>query len=245
MANRRKLIQIGLAVLVGAFVVRVCLLYYNTTQLVAVSDKFPHEYSVGNGPNKLTYLALGDSTVQGAGCDQLEETIPYMIAKQIAGQGFTVHVINRGVVGAKISDVEQDQLDKIDSLKADFITLNIGSNDATHFTDYAEFSKQMTAVLTKITQNPSTVVSVANTPDLSLVPAIQPVYSGITEWRGREQNKVLENIVTGSSVHIVDLYTNGKLAGSDNYASDDFHPSPKGYAKWADLFKPVTDSIAK
>jgi lysophospholipase L1-like esterase len=241
MARKRNAIGIGIAIALGVFAVRASLLYANTRQLVQASDQFPRDYTVGTDKTQpqIRYLALGDSTVQGAGVSQLNETIPYLVAQEIAARGYRVKVINRGVVGAKIADVEADQLDQLTTLRPDIITLNIGSNDATHFSNYFSYSHDMLTVLQVLTKSPKTLVIVAGTPNLSLVPAMQPGLSAIVDWRAHEQNRILTNLITGSPIKLVDLYNDGKLSGMENYATDQFHPSAQGYAKWGQLYAPI------
>jgi lysophospholipase L1-like esterase len=152
-------------------------------------------------------------------------------------------VINLAETGATIADVESNQIDDLKDIHADLITLNVGANDATHFTDFLDFDHHMSIVMTEMTQYPTTVVAVANTPDLACVPALQPILNEITAWRARRQNAMLRDLCYGSSVQLVDLYSQGKLIGKANYAGDQFHPSAQGYAKWASLFEPVAKSI--
>jgi lysophospholipase L1-like esterase len=245
MPRKSKAVGIGIVIALCALAVRPSLLYYNTSRLAKISAQFPREYTVGSNKadRLLTYVALGDSTSVGTGARALQESLPYMLAAKIASEGYRVRVINLAVIGAKIGDVRRDQLSQLSTLHPDIITLNVGSNDATHFTDFINYDNDLSLVLDTLTKNPSTVVIVANTPDLACVPALQPGFNEIAAWRARRQNTILRTMVEGSNIQLIDLYANGKLVGPVNYASDDFHPSPRGYAKWAQLYQPVVKSL--
>ena len=83
---------------------------------------------------ELTYLALGDSAAQGIGATSPMRGYVGLLAKRLeAATGKKVRVINLSTTGAKINDVIQDQIPKINTIKADFVTLEIGANDVKDF----------------------------------------------------------------------------------------------------------------
>ena len=211
-------------------------LLQNTALLNAASSSFSRDYYVGSPGNPpLSYVVLGDSTVQGTGAPTLQDSLPYTVANMLAEQGRYVHVTNLAVSGAEMADVASRQLPQIGSTNPDVVTLNCGANDATHFTPTASFQASLQTILISL-NNGSRTVYVADTPDVSRIPALPIIYSGLAGRRAAMQNGILSTLLTDRHIVMIDLYAQGALTRSDQYASDRFHPSPAGYAVWANLY---------
>ena len=215
-------------------------LFKNSQALFEQSRRFSRDYFVGDAKRPvLTYVVLGDSTAFGQGAGRMEGTYPYAIAESLTGKGRYVHVINLAVSGARIGDVEKSQLPALAKLAPNVITLSVGANDATHRTPPEEYSATLNKVLKALKGYPSAKILMATTPDMALIPAIQPFYA---DWAGgiaRRQNDSLKTALVGSAIRTVDLYNEGKLDYNEDaalYAPDKFHPSVKGYKRWAQLF---------
>jgi lysophospholipase L1-like esterase len=223
---------------IAYIVVRSHMLLNRTAELIAISDRFPREYEVGDKSCKpLIYIALGDSTAAGVGVSRVEETYPYLVAETLASsRGRRVHVINVAKSGARIADVQDTQLLALVGRKPDVVTMSIGANDATHLTDDGFFQSCYDSVVRGF-DNPEFLT--ATTPDMAYAPAIQPIYGSIAGKRAWEQNRWLRSYAATSYIKLVDIYSEGKLDYNKDlglYASDRFHPSAKGYALWARLF---------
>jgi lysophospholipase L1-like esterase len=223
---------------VGYIVVRSRILLARTEQLIAVSERFPREYDVGDKTRKpLLYIALGDSTAAGVGVSRVEETYPYLVAQALASErDRCVHVINAAKSGARIADVEAYQLPALIGRKPDVVTMSIGANDATHRTNIIQFQSYYEVVLKRFN---GLEFLVATTPDMAYAPAIQPIYGNIAGAKARDQNSWLKSRIAAHRFKLIDIYTEGKLDFNKDpglYASDRFHPSAKGYAIWAKLF---------
>ena len=204
------------------------------------SRRFQTDYYVGEiGEAPLLYVALGDSTAVGTGVSELEESYPYAVAQQLAQRGRYVHVVNFAKSGARIADVEQRQLPKMETLRPDIITVSIGANDATHGADPGVYRASYERVLGVLEACRADRCLIALSPDLSVSPAIQPFYAGVVGRRASKQNEMLREITADRPFVLIDLYGEGKL--DSNYdpgccASDMFHPSARGYALWSTLF---------
>lgn len=206
----------------------------------AQAQKFKTDYYVGSAKQpELTYLVLGDSTAAGWGADKLEATYPYKIAEVIAKAGYRVHVVNFAVGGATLADVCQRQLVSVWTAHPDFITVSVGANDATRGTSAKEFGENLRLLLSSLENSDVQTIFVANTPDMSAVPALPWPTNVIEGARARQQNQTMLAVKRGPKVQFVDLFDKGRLDyGKDQqlYAADLFHPSSKGYARWADLY---------
>ena len=221
-----------------AFLVRGLYLRHNGQKLTTISRTFPRDYYVGpEGSPTLLYAALGDSTVEGTGTSRVEDTLPYRIAAQISQKGYRVHVANLAVSGAKTHDLISNQLPALAALTPQVITLNIGANNATYFTSLKDYEHDLQLIITALTNTSAPTIVVATTPDLSITPALPPVYRYLTGRRAEAQNVILSRMAEENSLlQIIDLFSEGRLAKPNLYASDEFHPSADGYAEWAKLY---------
>ena len=232
-----KIVLYVLAILVLGYLLRFVFLLKATAKLDAISNSFVKEYALGLPSDPpLIYVALGDSTVQGTGCERVDQTLPYSLAQSLAARGNYVHVINLGVSGAKILDVRSKQLPKLIALKPDFISLNIGANDTTHFTSVTSYEQDMSTILDTLKPVSSIV---ANTPDMQGIPALPLPIGLMAKQRAIKQNRILERLTANRNVSVIDLYDNGKLTTRDLYAADMFHPSARGYFRWSELYKQI------
>ena len=208
--------------------------------IAAHSAGFARDCYVGEaGAPVLTYLALGDSTGAGWGAASLESTYPHLVAQSLARRGFRVRLVNVAVGGATVGDVRAHQLAAIEKFAPDIVTLSVGANDATHFTNLVDYRRDLRAILVALEKSSARQILVADTPDMYLAPALPLPLSWATARRARAQNALLDELARGSRVRIVPLYARGKLdarADPQLYASDWFHPSAQGYAIWAQLF---------
>ncbi len=231
-------IAILLILVVIFYIIRSQKLYHASMKLYDHADTFPTDYYVGTKTDpEILYVALGDSITTGTGVKELTETLPYLIAQSLATKGHYVHVINKAKSGARIEDLIQDQLPELTELKADYISITVGSNDATHFTPLETYQESLTTVIKKLEELESTVLF-SNATHIGSAPALPPIYARSVINRAAKQNELLENIVstTTENIRVVDLYGKGRLTHR-LYATDLFHPNKEGYVFWAELFK--------
>ena len=187
----------------------------------------------------LTYLAMGDSTGAGWGAAKVEATYPYLLARSIARRGFRVRLVNLARGGATARDVRDNQLAALKQFAPDVVTLSVGANDATHSTDADSYRRDMRAIVSALNSSSAHQILVADTPDMWLAPALPMPIAWAAARRARAQNAILARLVRDSRVQVVPLYARGKLDARVDpklYASDWFHPSSRGYARWAKLF---------
>lgn len=223
-------------------------LLHRSRLLFDQSRLFPTSYVVGDParPSK-RYLVMGDSTAVGTGASRLETTFPYQCAEQIASGGFCVHVVNIARTGARVADVLRDQAPQIAKQKPDFITISAGANDATHFTSADEYASAWRPLLAALTASRARVL-IANTPDMTVVPALPPGIAQLVGRRAAEQNRCLGTLTRGAAVTTVDLFHDGKLdprVDPHYYAADLFHPADHGYAVWSGLFRRALLSVVR
>jgi lysophospholipase L1-like esterase len=211
--------------------------YYLTKSQVLfdTSLRFQKDYYVGQiKDNPLTYLAMGDSTAVGTGVYAKEESYPYAIALRLAQQGHYVHVINTAKSGARLNELLLEQLPTLTKTTPDVISVTIGANDATHFTDLKSYEQDLVTLKNTLPQKANALL--ATSPSMSLIPALPYPYNIAVGNRCEQQNALLLKVFGNSQVKIIDIYNHGPLRTIDKYATDRFHPSSLGYDVWAHLF---------
>ena len=240
--TRFALLTLSLAALLWLIytIIRSRVLLANGHEIERQSAAFARDTFVGESDKPVViYLAMGDSTAAGWGAGTLEATYPYLIAQALAKRGFLVHVVTVAVGGATVHDLKTRQLEAIGRVRPDLITLSVGANDATHFTESTDYRRDWSAIISALEASSAHTILVADTPDMFLAPALPLPLSLATARRARDQNAILRALSAKSRVQIVELYKCGKLdarANPEFYAADRFHPSASGYAKWARLF---------
>lgn len=240
LVGMKPLLILCLVVLVLAAVVfyglRIRRAMVNTVPLHVTANGFPTEYVVGD-PAKpaLTYVALGDSTTYGVGASTLEHTYPYGVAQALADAGYFVHVRNLGRSGARLDEVAGVQLPKVLD-RPDVVSVSIGGNDATHLTQPSRYRQLVAELLAALTQRAIPMVLVTSTTDMKLTPSIPPLANTVVGLYAERQNREMRPAVEAAGFAYVNLFQDGKLDRPELYASDEFHPSDLGYAKWRPIF---------
>ncbi len=216
----------------------------------ARNGNFSRDYFVGDPKNApLLYVSMGDSTAAGWGASNLQDTLPFFVASDLAARGFRVRVVNLAVGGARFEDVQRLQLPALKRLSPDFITLIVGANDAIHFTPLSGAQRDMRLLILSLQNSGARAVLLANTPDISLAPALPGPVSFAAGRRARELNSLFDRALretkpnetkpNDTQISSVDLFGRGKLnyrRDPQLYAADLFHPSGRGYKVWSGVF---------
>ena len=175
---------------------------------------------------EITYLALGDSAAQGIGASSPARGYVGVIAKRLEQKtGKSVRVINLSVTGAKLADYLREQAPKIVSIKADYVTIEIGANDVRTFNEEL-FRSEFNQVLQSLPDN----AYVANMPLFNSRP-------GSMNPAKNASSVIEEEVRLNRGMKLVDL----QKQTSDNqsifgFAPDLFHPNNLSYVHWADAF---------
>jgi len=186
----------------------------------------------------LTYVALGDSLSAGAGTDQAEESLPYLLVKRLAGADRKIVLRNYSVSGFKTADLLTELLSPAIDTKPDVVTVLIGVNDIHNKVSAADFRKNYEEILSRLTRETSAQIYVINIPFIGADEMMLPPYQFYFDSQTKEFNAIIKELTNKYSVSYVDLYTPTvalfKKAGS-HYSADLFHPSAAGYKIWADI----------
>ncbi len=216
--------------------------YYKYHHLPALPPTNQTNRTLGSGP-QLRYIAAGDSTSVGEGASSYEKSYAYQVAEYLA-KAHTVEYKNIGVVGARISDVLDKQLDQIIAYKPDVVTISIGANDATHLTSANQILQNYRDIIAKLKQNTNAKVYITDIPNFHSASILPWFYISLLEYRSKNLNKKILAL-EDDPVKIVNIHDFGWSNYPDRkaaYAKDHFHPSDLGYENWTNAF---VDKIEK
>jgi len=197
------------------------------------------------------FVVIGDSTSLGQGATKQTENYSYQFAQAaLLNKYRSIEITNLAVSGAKTEDVLAKQIEAALVLKPDLIVLSIGANDVTGLVSETDFRRNYTNLLQRLT-NSSAQVVLLNIPAFSTVPLLWQPYRSIADWRGRQFNQIVVELVAGMAknmpkIKIVDIYNRTeeefRLYPDRNFAQDKYHPSSAGYSVWA---KVIADSLSE
>ena len=186
----------------------------------------------------VTYVALGDSTVYGMGASSREKNYVSRLHVRLRSVYPQAQMTNLGVSGATSADVMRDQLQRAVALHPDLVTLSIGPNDITQGRDVQQFERNIETIFDTLSRDTRAVVVANLMPDMAVAPRFKgPEKTAV----GRQTilfNEALERKGRQYGVEIVDLYAPSQQEVPNHpelVASDDYHPSDEGYARWAEL----------
>lgn len=192
------------------------------------------------GPGALRYVALGDSYTYGVGVAQsdrwpnqlvriLRPDLDFQIVANLAGRSTaTQQVIN-------------DQLPRLEGLRPEFVTIQVGINDIINPSPDPDMYRQnletiFDAVLALGV--PADRIVFVTMPDFTLFPQGDAYGEPeIKHQRVGEYNEIARQVAAARGITVVDVSPISDRVPLDPglVASDGFDPSGKQYAAWADL----------
>jgi lysophospholipase L1-like esterase len=187
----------------------------------------------------LVYVALGDSTVEGIGASTAAASYVGRLHDRLRAVYPQARTTNLGVAGATSADVVAGQLERAIALAPDLVTLSIGPNDITGRVSVRDYERHVDTIFTRLRKETTAVVVVNLLPDLAVTPRFRNDPARATVGRlSIEFNEALARRAREHGVEIVDLYGPSRaevMARPELIASDGYHPSDLGYARWAEL----------
>ena len=204
-------------------------------------------YTMSNDKNTITkiYTALGDSLTAGVGADKYEESYPYLLASRMKNDGTNIVLNNFSVPGAQTKDLISDYLNSAIATQPDVITLFIGVNDVHNHVGRAQFEKNYTYILERLTKETKAKIYLINIPLIGSHTTILPPLDYYFEKETDSYNEVIAKLAAKYQLQDIDLNTPTKELfrfDGTHYSADSFHPSAAGYQLWADI---IYDSFNK
>jgi lysophospholipase L1-like esterase len=195
----------------------------------------------------LRFTVLGDSTGAGVGAGDAEHAYPTLLARRLSSLGYRVELRSHAISGARVAGVLNEQVEKAVQDSPDLVFVGIGANDVTHVTSLDEVEDDMASIIGKLRATGAAVV-VAGAPDMRAAAFLEPLRS-IAGWRGRRIADAIADAARSMDVAVVPLAKKTApffVEDPDaHYSSDLFHPSARGYARWADAIYPYLEAALR
>lgn len=199
-------------------------------------------YGSGSG-QPVRILMLGDSSAAGIGADTREQTVGAIIASGVAAlSGRAVELVNVAVSGAKSTDLDGQTDSALEQVpEPDIAVILIGANDITHRLDRTVAVRHVAECVRHLRSAGAEVI-LGTCPDLGAIrPIAQPLRLIAQRW-SRDMAAAQIVAVVEAGGRTVSL---GDLIGPDffqrpheMFSTDQFHPSPAGYARVASAMLP-------
>jgi lysophospholipase L1-like esterase len=189
---------------------------------------------------EFVYLALGTSDVIGLGATPLTEGYIYLINQDLQQRIPGTFLITLGLPGARIDGVNQQvRLAKHFRGEADLATVWVGANDLVHGDDPSHFQSELRQVLRTLQNSVSTIVVIANLPDLTQLAAFRAnPHLAVTLERVKAFNHAIEVEAPYVNASIVNVFDE---SSPEDFVFDEdgFHPTKAGHRRMANVFRKV------
>ena len=200
----------------------------------------------------LRYVALGDSYTIGTATRSEAERWPNQLVERLGGAeapGGLVLVANLGVNGFTSRDVIDVQLPRLDSLRADIVSVLVGVNDVVRGVPALTYAANVNLILDSLVGRLGAErLFVVTTPDYTVTPQGAEYGDPAAQARGiRDVNAILERLARDRGIAWVDVHDVSLGAATDAslVAADGLHPSGAQYALWVERIAPVAARLLR
>jgi lysophospholipase L1-like esterase len=187
------------------------------------------------GEDQLSILVLGDSTAAGVGADTQDEALPGHLARAFSAEwerGVAWRAI--GENGATTQDIVLRYLDDACHERYDLIFLTVGANDALTLRSRRAFRRDFRTILRRLrAANPKALIMVSSLPGFSQFEALPNPLRFALHLHGQNLENTARKFVKSEPGVIMSPSAPEYTPGF--FASDRFHPSPRGYRDWVDF----------
>ena len=184
-----------------------------------------------------TYVAIGDSTVEGYGASDQQHAYASLVHKGISLQFKHAALLNFGKTGARVQDVVENQLSQAVGANPDLITISVGANDIVRSTRLAAFRQEFGNLIRTLRAETQAVIVVTNIPNFAQTPAVPGYLKLAAELRIRRINNVIRSVARQNDLILIDAFQYATMFmrqfPDEVLYEDGFHPSNVGYALWA------------
>jgi lysophospholipase L1-like esterase len=187
------------------------------------------------GRDPISILVLGDSTAAGVGADTQDDALPGNLARTLATaweRGATWRAV--GENGATTRDIVRRYLDAASDRSHDIVFVTIGANDALALRSRRAFRRDFRTILRRLRSvSPNALILVSCFPGFSQFVALPNPLRWVLHLHAQSLESTARSFVRGEPGVLMSPpapeYTEGF------FASDRFHPSPKGYREWVEF----------
>jgi acyl-CoA thioesterase-1 len=189
----------------------------------------------------IRYLALGDSYTIGTGASGPSHNFPSLLARRLTDAiRREVQLTNPAVNGFTTLDLMAKELDRVNGLKPDLVTVLIGVNDLVQNRSVDEYRASLRTIYDSIRALASAPGRVAaiSIPNWSVVPAAaqfgEPtlIRTVTNDYNAAARDEALERGFMWIDITGVSTY---RLGAPGWIAADQLHPGDIQYEAWAEV----------
>lgn len=186
---------------------------------------------------RLKYSAMGDSLTAAAGATKYENSYPYLLAKNIAGNERQVVLKDFSLLGARTEDVINKLMPLVIEEQPDMVTLLIGINDVRERESEQNFKKNYTYIVDSLSKQTSAKIYLISIPLIGSETVYLPPYNFYFKQKTIIFNEIIKTIAKDYNLQYIDITTpteNIFKKDGSHYSADSFHLSDEGYKILAD-----------
>ncbi|MGK3199639.1 SGNH/GDSL hydrolase family protein [Amycolatopsis sp. MEPSY49] len=173
---------------------------------------------------------LGESTVDGVGAATHEEALTGCLARELARGGRAVRWQAAGRTGANARVVRAELVPLL--RPADLVVVALGVNDTIELRTAPAYRRDLLELVVELRRRLGPVdVLLAGVPPMSRFPALPRPLRDVLAARSTALDKAAVALAKLPGVRHVPM--DPALLDPAAFASDNFHPGPAGYARWA------------
>lgn len=188
--------------------------------------------AAGSSREPLRIVTIGESTVAGVGAARHAEALTGQLAAHLAQRsGRAVHWQACGLSGATVRQAHLALLPVIAATPADLIVLAFGVNDVLEHTSPRRYAARLVELIEAVRARvgPAPVL-VSAAPPMARFPSLPKPLATYLGARAALLDGAARRIRLADLVHV----TPTVHVEPAMFAGDGFHPSPAGYAIWAE-----------
>ncbi len=194
----------------------------------------PHQGHLATGGKgaPLQILIVGDSSAAGVGVEKIEESLGGHLLEELSGKtGRPINIRIAGMNSATSGQIRDHVVPNLQHHAYDYICLNIGVNDAKNFHTGRGFCRNFGTLLYALKARfPTSIIIWAGIIDMEKIPALPRPLNRILGIRSRLLDRNGKILCRERGALAPDP---GWRIIRENFSSDGFHASSKGYGGWA------------
>ena len=187
----------------------------------------------GEHAETVNLLAIGESTVAGVGASNHAEALGGQLAKYLSfelNKSVRWHVL--GESGITVGGTLARLVPRLPETAMNFVVVALGGNDTFQISSPNKWRTGMTKLVEIVrAKYPKAVILLANTPRI-LDFTVLPITLKMVLWRISHLHHENAKIIAAEHENV--FYYDEAGAVEDGFFADGVHPSPRGYALWAE-----------